>query len=86
MNINHEDYIELREHLEKDFSAVFRRVDECERIVGKEDERLDKLFEELSLLREGRAKDSTKLSILIGILSAIAVALLPFCLVSIFGG
>lgn len=58
--------------------ALFVPKDECNKTVARENEKIS----ELALLG---AKTNTKLSILIGILSMIAVPILTICVKLLFG-
>lgn len=58
--------------------AMYVRKDDCNRTVAKENEKIA----DLTVLT---AKQNTKLSILIGILSAIAVPVLALCVKLLFG-
>ena len=87
MLTNHDEYVELRDQLQSEFDGRYKQINECEKTVEKEDEKIEKIFNDItqmrqdfSLLRIERAKDSTKLSIVIAILCAIAVPLVSVCI------
>lgn len=89
MNMEHADYIELKSQLQSEFDGRYVLVDDCEKSREAETSKLDGLKEEFARLREevrvDRAKTNTRLNILIGILSAIAVPILSVCVKLLFG-
>ena len=91
MQMEHEEYLELKERLISDFNSEYKRLDDCERQVEKEENKIDKIFKDIAQMRQDfssmrieRAKDSTKLSIVIGILCTIAVPLVSLCVKILF--
>lgn len=92
MNMGHEEYLELKAQLISDLNGEYKRLDDCERQVEKEESKIDKIFKDIAQMRQDfssmrveRAKDSTKLSIVIGILCTIAVPLVSVCVKLLFG-
>lgn len=92
MQMEHEDYLELKERLISDLNSEYKRLDDCEKQVEKEENKIDKIFKDIAQMRQDfssmrveRAKDSTKLSIVIGILCTIAVPLVSVCVKLLFG-
>lgn len=83
MFIEHADYVELKKQLQGEFDARYILADECEKMRHTETSRIDSLKEEFAMLREevrvDRAKTNTRLNILIGILSVIAVPIIGVC-------
>ena len=91
MNMEHEEYLELKAQLISDLNGEYKRLDDCERQVEKEESKIDKIFKDIAQMRQDfssmrveRAKDSTKLSIVIGILCTIAVPLVSVCVKLLF--
>lgn len=91
MKMEHSEYIELKKQLISDLNSEYKRLDDCERQVEKEEGKIDKIFKDIAQMRQDfssmrveRAKDSTKLSIVIGILCAIAVPLVSVCIKLLF--
>ncbi len=78
MQMNHEEYMELKNQLVGELDGRYVRIDNCSRHIREEDEKIDKLTLEF-------AKSNTKLNIMIGIMSAIAVSLLSVCVKLLFG-
>lgn len=85
-------YDELKKILIPELSGIFKRIDDCDKQVKIEDEKIEKIFNDISQMRQEftmmrieRAKDSTKLSVLIGILCTIAVPLVALCVKMLFG-
>ena len=91
--MEHDEYLELKERLISDFNSEYKRLDDCERQVEKEENKIDKIFKDITQMRQDfssmridRAKDSTKLSVVIGILCTIAVPLVSLCVKMLFAG
>jgi septal ring factor EnvC (AmiA/AmiB activator) len=92
MKMEHEEYLQLKSQLISDLNGEYKRLDDCEKQVEKEENKIDKIFKDITQMRQDfssmrieRAKDSTKLSIVIGILCAIAVPLVSVCVKLLFG-
>lgn len=79
MNMEHADYIELKNQLQSEFDGRYVLIEDCEKTIKEETKKIDRLTVEF-------AKSNTKLNILIGILSAIAVPILGVCVKLLFGG
>lgn len=93
MKMEHSEYVELKEQLISDLNSEYKRLDDCERQVEKEEDKFDKIFKDIAQMRQDfssmrveRAKDSTKLSVVIGILCAIAAPVVALCIKLLFGG
>lgn len=75
--MEHNEYVELRDQLEADFDGRYVQIEDCNRIVKEESKKIDRLTIEF-------AKSNTKMSIIIGILSAIAVPILTASITALF--
>lgn len=89
MNMEHADYIELKNQLQSEFDGRYVLVADCEENRNKEASKIDGLKEEFARLREevrvDRAKTNTRLNILIAILSTLAVPIVGVCVKLLFG-
>lgn len=89
MNMEHADYIELKNQLQSEFDGRYVLIKDCEDNRNKETSKIDGLKEEFARLREevrvDRAKTNTRLNILIAILSTLAVPILGVCVKLLFG-
>lgn len=89
MNIDHADYIELKNQLQSEFDGRYVLIEDCEKSRETETSKIDGLKEEFARLREevrvDRAKTNTRLNILIGILSTLAVPIVGVCVKLLFG-
>lgn len=89
MQMEHSEYLKLQEQLQDHFDGRYVKLDDCEKTVDREGSRVDELKGEFIRLREevrvDRAKTNTRLNILIGILSAIAVPIVGVCVKWLFG-
>lgn len=89
MQMGHEDYVALREQLQKEFDGRYVLIEDCEESRNRETSKIDGLKDEFSRLREevrvDRAKTNTRLNILIGILSTLAVPIVGVCVKLLFG-
>ena len=89
MNIDHADYIELKNQLQSEFDGRYVLVEDCEKVKEVEASKIDSLKEEFARLREevrvDRAKTNTRLNILIAILSTLAVPIVGVCVKLLFG-
>ncbi len=87
--MEHSAYLELREQLQIEFDGRYVKIDDCEENRNKETSKIDGLKDEFSRLREevrvDRAKTNTRLNILIGILSTLAVPIVGVCVKLLFG-
>ena len=78
MNMEHTDYVELKNQLQSEFDGRYVLIEDCEKTVKEESKKIDRLTVEF-------AKSNTKLNILIAILSAIAVPIVGVCVKLLFG-
>lgn len=78
MNMEYSDYAEFKKQLQSEFDGRYVLVDDCEKTVKEEGAKIDRLAVEF-------AKSNTKLNILIGILSVIAVPIVGVCVKLLFG-
>ena len=78
MTMNHAEYVELKDQLQSEFDGRYVLIENCEKTVKEESKKIDRLTVEF-------AKSNTKLNILIGILSTIAVPILGVCVKLLFG-
>ena len=78
MNMEHGDYLKLQEQLQDHFDGRYVQLEDCEKTVEREEGKIDKLALEF-------AKTSTKLNIMIAILSAIAAPVVSVCVKLLFG-
>ena len=78
MNMNHAEYVELKDQLQSEFDGRYVLIEDCEKTVKEESKKIDRLTVEF-------AKSNTKLNILIAILSAIAVPIVGVCVKLLFG-
>lgn len=89
MNMEHADYIELKNQLQSEFDGRYVLIEDCEKSRETETSKIDGLKEEFARLREevrvDRAKTNTRLNILIGILSTLAVPIVGVCVKLLFG-
>jgi hypothetical protein len=79
MNMEHAEYVELKNQLQSEFDGRYVLIEDCEKTVKEESKKIDRLTVEF-------AKSNTKLNILIAILSAIAVPIIGVCVKLLFGG
>lgn len=89
MNMEHADYVELKNQLQSEFDGRYVLVADCEENRNKETSKIDGLKEEFARLREevrvDRAKTNTRLNILIAILSTLAGPIVGVCVKLLFG-
>lgn len=89
MIMDHADYVELKTQLQSEFDGRYVLITDCEENRNKEAGKIDGLKEEFARLREevrvDRAKTNTRLNILIGILSTLAVPIVGVCVKLLFG-
>lgn len=93
MKMEHDEYLALKNQLISDLNGEYKRLDDCEKQIEKEDSKIDKIFKDIAQMRQDfssmrveRAKDSTKLSVVIGILCTIAAPVVALCIKLLFGG
>lgn len=89
MNMEHADYVELKNQLQSEFDGRYVLIEDCEDNRNRETSKIDGLKEEFTRLREevrvDRAKTNTRLNILIAILSTLAVPIVGVCVKLLFG-
>lgn len=85
MKIEHEDYIELEKQLQNYFDGRYRKIFDCKELIETEDEKIEKIKDTINGMKIEQVKTNTRLGIVIGILSAIAVPLLGICIKVLFG-
>lgn len=89
MQMNHADYVELKDQLQSEFDGRYVLIEDCEKAKESEASKIDGLKEEFARLREevrvDRAKTNTRLNILIAILSTLAVPIVGVCVKLLFG-
>ena len=89
MQMNHAEYVELKDQLQSEFDGRYVLIEDCEGNRIKETSKIDGLKEEFTRLREevrvDRAKTNTRLNILIAILSTLAVPIVGVCVKLLFG-
>lgn len=84
MQMEHGEYIKLKEQLQHEFDGRYRKINDCDGIVETEEKKIDNLNNSLAELKIEQAKTNTRLGILIAILSAIAVPILGVCVKLLF--
>lgn len=77
MKMEHQEFIEIQNQLQDHFDGRYVQIEDCESTVEKEEQKIDRLTVEF-------AKSNTKLNILIGILSTIAVPIIGVCVKLLF--
>lgn len=89
MNMEHADYVELKNQLQSEFDGRYVLIEDCEKSRETETSKIDGLKDEFARLREevrvDRAKTNTRLNILIAILSTLAVPIVGVCVKFLFG-
>lgn len=75
--MEHQEFIEIQNQMQNHFDGRYVRIEDCESTVEKEEQKIDRLTIEF-------AKSNTKLNILIGILSTIAVPIIGVCVKLLF--
>ena len=89
MNMEHADYVELKNQLQSEFDGRYVLIEDCEKSRETETSKIDGLKEEFARLREevrvDRAKTNTRLNILIAILSTLSVPIVGVCVKLLFG-
>lgn len=77
MNMAHGEFIEIQNQMQDHFDGRYVKIEDCESTVEREEQKIDRLTIEF-------AKSNTKLNILIGILSTIAVPIIGVCVKLLF--
>ncbi len=77
MQMGHGEFLEIQSQMQEHFDGRYVKIADCESTVEKEEQKIDRLTVEF-------AKSNTKLNILIGILSTIAVPIIGVCVKLLF--
>lgn len=77
MQMDHGEFIEIQNQMQDHFDGRYVKIEDCENTVEREEQKIDRLTIEF-------AKSNTKLNILIGILSTIAVPIIGVCVKLLF--
>lgn len=77
MQMDHGEFLEIQTQMQDHFDGRYVKIVDCESTVEKEEKKIDRLTVEF-------AKSNTKLNILIGILSTIAVPIIGVCVKLLF--
>ena len=87
--MEHADYVELKNQLQSEFDGRYVLIEDCEKSRETETSKIDGLKEEFARLREevrvDRAKTTTRLNLLIAILSTLSVPIIGVCVKLLFG-
>lgn len=86
MQMEHSEYIKLQNQLQDHFDGRYRKIDDCNEMVESERKKIEKLEGTITELKIEQVKTNTRLAILIGILSTIAIPILALCVKLLFGG
>lgn len=84
MNMDHDEYVDLQNQLQDHFDGRYRKIDDCDEKIKAEEGKILELQDKYADVRVELAKTNTRLSIVIAILSAIAVPLLALCVKLLF--
>lgn len=85
MQMEHSEYIKLQSQLQDHFDGRYRKIDDCNDTVESERKKIEKLENTITELKIEQVKTNTRLAILIGILSTIAIPILALCVKLLFG-
>lgn len=85
MQMEHSEYIKLQNQLQDHFDGRYRKIEDCDEIVGNERKKIEKIESTITELKIEQVKTNTRLAILIGILSTIAIPILALCVKLLFG-
>ena len=86
MQLEHSEYIKLQDQLQDHFDGRYRKIDDCNETIENERKKIEKLENTITELKIEQVKTNTRLAILIGILSTIAIPILALCVKLLFGG
>ena len=78
MNMEHNEYLNLKNQLQNEFDGRYVSIDECDKNMNEERDKISSLTVEF-------AKSNTKLNILIAILSVVSVPIVSVCIKLLFG-
>jgi chromosome segregation ATPase len=85
MQMEHSEYIKLQNQLQDHFDGRYRKIDDCNDTVESERKKIEQLEKTITELKIEQVKTNTRLAILIGILSTIAIPILALCVKLLFG-
>jgi hypothetical protein len=85
MQMEHSEYLKLQNQLQDHFDGRYRKIEDCDEIVESERKKIEKLESTITELKIEQVKTNTRLAILIGILSTIAIPILALCVKLLFG-
>lgn len=85
MQMEHSEYLKLQNQLQDHFDGRYRKIDDCNEIVETERKKIENLETTITELKIEQVKTNTRLAILIGILSTIAIPILALCVKLLFG-
>lgn len=85
MQMEHSEYIKLQNQLQDHFDGRYRKIDDCNEVVESERKKIEQLEKSITELKIEQVKTNTRLAILIGILSTIAIPILALCVKLLFG-
>lgn len=85
MQMEHSEYLKLQNQLQDHFDGRYRKIDDCNETVEGERKKIEKLENTITELKIEQVKTNTRLAILIGILSTIAIPILALCVKLLFG-
>lgn len=85
MQMEHAEFLKIQAQLQDHFDGRYRKIEDCDEIVSNEEKKIDKLNNIIMELKIEQAKTNTRLAILIGILTTIAVPILAVCVKLLFG-
>lgn len=84
MQMEHSEYIKLQNQLQDHFDGRYRKIDDCNETVESERKKIEKVENTITELKIEQVKTNTRLAILIGILSTIAIPILALCVKLLF--
>lgn len=85
MQMEHSEYIKLQNQLQDHFDGRYRKIDDCNETVEGERKKIENIEHTITELKIEQVKTNTRLAILIGILSTIAIPILALCVKLLFG-
>ena len=85
MNLEHNEYLALQERLQDHFDGRYRQIKYCDKLLKVKDEQIEKLENGFNNMQIEQAKTNTRLGIVIGIWSVIAVPIVALCVKLLFG-
>jgi hypothetical protein len=86
MQMEHSEYVKLQNQLQDHFDGRYRKIDDCNETVENERKKIEKVENTITELKIEQVKTNTRLAILIGILSTIAIPILALCVKLLFNG